>query len=541
MKISVLGSSNRIIALLSVYFLVVFNVRFWLVLAKQAPLLYDHNMVLWLAMPIFLLAAMNVFIQLFFWPYVHKVVVPVLLMVGAAVSYAAMTQDVYFNADMMQNVLQTNMGEAGAWLSAGFLWWCLVTGVLPSVGYVWVVRLVYAHPWYREVVWRLLNILMSVVVAGAVVLAAYGHFASFFRNNKQVNHQIAPTNVVGALFKTAYNAYDASRPLQRIGLDAQHQAHVGGRKRVLILVVGETTRAENWGLNGYARQTTPQLAAMGSDIVNFPQVASCGTSTAVSVPCLFSNMPRAHYDANRARHQEGLMDVLQRAGISTLWRENDGGCKGACDRIRHVEVRDWAPKQECVGDGCQDLNLLTHLQQEIRALPTDGVIVLHTMGSHGPAYYQRYPSAFRRFMPTCDTNQIQSCDNQQLRNTYDNTVLYVDHMLAQTIRLLQSETNVDAALWYFSDHGESLGENGMYLHAAPYAIAPSQQTHIPMIFWANAGFYHDAGLDASCLQRRAQQTQFSHDDVFHSTLGLMDVRTHEYQPELDVFRPCRAH
>ena len=380
----------------------------------------------------------------------------------------------------------------------------------------------------------------SVLVVALVAATAYGNYASFFRNNKGINHQITPVNFIGASIKTAYNVYDANRPLVQIGLDAKRTTAQGERKKVFILVVGETTRAENWGLNGYARQTTPQLAALGSEVINFPQVSSCGTATAISVPCLFSRMSRGDYNGNRAAHEEGLMDILQRAGIYTGWRENDGGCKGACDRIKHVNVQDWAPKNECVSEGCWDIHLLTGLQQEIDAMPGDGVIVLHTMGSHGPAYFERYPQAFKQFTPTCDTNQIQQCERQAVINTYDNTVLYIDHVLAQTIKLLQNDTQVDSALWYFSDHGESLGENGMYLHAAPYMVAPSQQTHIPMVFWASPGFYQNSGLNQTCLRDHAQQQTYSHDNIFHSMLGIMGVGTQEYQPDLDWFRTCQS-
>ena len=249
----------------------------------------------------------------------------------------------------------------------------------------------------------------------------------------------------------------------------------------MILVVGETTRAQNWGLNPNAPNTTPELKKI-ADVINYPNVTSCGTATAISVPCMFSNMTRENYNGNLARHQENVMDILQRAGLYTSWRENDGGCKGVCDRIKHINIPDSAQAGQCGSDGCLDIALLNQLEQEIQAMPHDGIIVLHTMGSHGPAYYQRYTPEFRRFTPTCDSNQIQDCSNTELQNTYNNTILYIDHILAQTIALLQRQPDIDSALWYLSDHGESLGEKGIYLHGTPYLIAPSQQTHIPMIF-----------------------------------------------------------
>lgn len=528
-------SSNRAILLLSIYVLLIFNVGFWSYLFQHVTL--KNNVIFWFTVPVLMLAAMNFCMQLLFWPYLHWLMVPLLLLLGSAVSYAVMMQHIYFDANMLQNIMQTNIGEAGAWLTPQFWMWLGITGLLPAQWYCWGVNIHYTKPWYREFGKRIVVIIASLITVFTVILLAYGSYISFFRNNKTVNHLIVPTNFVGAAVKTAYNTYDAHQPLQRIGMDASHQRH--GNKRLLILVIGETTRAQNWGLNGYQRQTTPELAAMGNQVVNFPQVSSCGTATAVSLPCLFSNMPRQHYQANLAKHQEGLLDVLQRSGVAVSWRDNDGGCKGVCDRIRHLDVRDWAPNLKCNSDGCLDESLLINLHDMITNMPDDAVLVLHTMGSHGPAYYQRYPEVFRRFTPTCDTNQIQQCTREQLRNTYDNTVLYADHILAEIIKLLQNESGLASAMWYFSDHGESLGENGIYLHATPYAIAPEEQTRVPMLFWANHDFSSISNLDMDCLRRHAHQQEFSHDNIFHSVLGLMDVRTSEYQTQLDLFASCR--
>lgn len=528
-------SSNQVVFILSCYMILVFNLGFWHYVLQHV--IFRNNVVLWLTLPVVMLAAMNFCMQLLFWPYLHRVFVPLILILGSAASYAVMTQNIYFDANMLQNIIQTNPGEAMAWLTPRFWVWLGLTGVLPAQWYCLGVAISYKTKWFRELMGRLVITIISVGIVVAIILVAYGSYISFFRNNKALNHLIVPTNIVGSSLKTAYNTYEAHQPLQQIGLDATHQKLK--QKRVLVIVMGETTRAQNWGLNGYQRQTTPELAAMEKEVINFPQVTSCGTATAVSLPCLFSNMPRQHYKANLARHQEGLLDVLQHAGVNVLWRDNDGGCKGVCDRIRHENVQDWAADLSCNSEGCLDESLLLHLSSTIASLPNDAVLVLHTMGSHGPAYYQRYPDAFRRYTPTCNTNQIQQCSKEELRNTYDNTVLYTDHVLAEVIKLLQQQTGLASAMWYFSDHGESLGENGIYLHATPYSIAPAEQTHVPMVFWANPDFSRASYLDMNCLRQQAQQQDYSHDNIFHSVLGLMNVQTREYQPQLDLFAACR--
>ena len=526
---------NQVVFMLSGYMVMVFNLGFWHYLLQHV--IFRNNVILWLSMPIFLLAAINFFMQLFFWPYLHRFFVPLFLIAGSAVSYAVMTQNIYFDANMVQNIIQTNTAEAMAWLTPRFWVWLAITGILPAQWYCWGVTVKFAKHWHQELIGYFLNTAISIIIITVIFMIAYGSYISFFRNNKAVNHLIVPTNIIGSVVKTVYNAYDSNQPLQRIGLDATHQVQM--QKRLLVVVVGETTRAQNWGLNGYIRQTTPELAKINKNLINFPHVSSCGTATAVSLPCLFSNMPRQHYKSNLAKHQEGLLDVLQRAGVNVSWRDNDGGCKGVCDRIEYLEVKDWAPQIKCTSDGCLDESLLVNLRSVIANLSGDSVLFLHTIGSHGPTYYQRYPEQFKQFTPTCDTNQIQQCSNEQLLNTYDNTIIYTDHVLGQLIRLLQEDKNLSSAMWYFSDHGESLGEKGIYLHATPYAISPPEQTQIPMVFWANDNFIRTTNLNMDCLSQQAQQKSFSHDYIFHSILSLMEVTTSEYQSQLDIFAPCR--
>ena len=201
---------------------------------------------------------------------------------------------------MVQNIIQTNPDEAMAWLTPRFWVWLAITGIFPAQWYCWGVTVKFAKHWQQELIGYLLNTAISVIIITVIFMTAYGSYISFFRNNKAVNHLIVPTNIIGSVVKTVYNAYDSNQPLQRIGLDATHQVQM--HKRLLVVVVGETTRAQNWGLNGYIRQITPELAKINKNLINFPHVSSCGTATAVSLPCLFSNMPRQYYKSNLAKH-----------------------------------------------------------------------------------------------------------------------------------------------------------------------------------------------------------------------------------------------
>jgi len=423
-----------------------------------------------------------------------------------------------------------------------YLLWILLLGVLPVV-IIFLTRIENNKPWWMAVVWRVVTSLGAVLVVLLVAALFYKDYASMIRNNKGLVKMITPANVISSIGHYTDNRWFAGdQALVKIGQDARKGPLLAGeqKKTLVIFVLGETGRAENFSLGGYTRETNPKLKR--DNVIYYRNATSCGTETAISVPCMFSNMPRKQYDAGLARHQEGLLDVMAHAGVNVLWRENDGGCKGACDRVPHTDMTKWKVSALCKSDYCLDDVLLHRLNNYIDSIKDDTVIVLHPMGSHGPAYYLRYPDTMRQFTPTCDSNQIQDCDHQALINTYDNSILYTDSMLDSTINLLKSYSDkYNVAMVYLSDHGESLGEHGMYLHGAPYVFAPSQQTHNPFLLWMSPDYATAFGIDQQCLQHQAQTDDVSQDNIFHTLLGMMNVQTREYQPSLDMIRSCRKN
>ena len=142
-------------------------------------------------------------------------------------------------------------------------------------------------------------------------------------------------------------------------------------------------------------------------------------------------------------------------------------------------------------------------------------------------------------MPECATNQVQDCPREQIINAYDNSILYTDYFLSQVIHFLQKNSSqYNTVLLYMSDHGESLGENGIYLHGLPYKIAPDTQIHIPFIMWLSPEFASNFNIDTACLKQHSNEA-YSHDNLFHSVLGMLDIQTGEYDAELDIFNRCR--
>ncbi len=498
-----------------------------------------HDVLFALSVPLVLFCGWVIVFSILNIPFIRKPLLVLLTLGCAAATWFMFTYGAVIDQNMMVNVFETNSQEAAALVTPQLVLWLVVAGLVPAS----LLAMIRIRPgkWWQTLLIRLAAILASTVVIVLVAALFYKDYASLFRNNKGIVKMVTPANYVSAIAKYSKARWFAGdQTLIRLGEDARKGPVLLAqqKKTVLVLVVGEASRAENYSLNGYDRETNPELKKQ--NVINFPQASSCGTETAVSVPCMFSGMPRKKYDADLAHHQEGLMDVLGHAGVNLLWRDNDGGCKGACTRIPHTDMTQWKLEQFCKDNSCIDDVNLWRLDDMLDGVKQDTVLVIHLMGSHGPAYYQRYPAQYRHFTPTCDTNEIQDCTHQALMNTYDNTILYTDSVLSKTIDALKArQSTLNTALVYLSDHGESLGENGLYLHGTPYMLAPEQQTHIPFMFWLSKDYQQNFGVDAQCLRDQAAKEAVSQDNLFSTVLGMMNIRSSVYQPQMDLLTHCR--
>ncbi|HHS9579256.1 TPA: phosphoethanolamine transferase EptA [Raoultella planticola] len=516
------------------------NLAFYRQVFTLLPVNSLHNWLVFLSMPVVAFSVMNILTTLASFLKLDRLVISLFILLSASAQYFIWSFGVVIDRAMITNILDTTPAESFALMSGKMVLTLGLSGVL-MVAFAWWIKISKAKTVWRSIAVRLLNILVSALLIVLVAALFYKDYASVFRNNKELVKSLSPSNSIVAINSWyAHNKMD-NLPLVKIGEDAvqKPEMHSGPRKNLTILVLGETSRAQNFSLGGYERETNPRLKQ--DDVIYFANTTSCGTATAVSVPCMFSNMPRAHYDEELAHHQEGVLDILQRAGIRVLWNDNDGGCKGACDRVPHQNVTDLNLTGQCIEGECYDEVLFHNLESYIDNLQQDGIIVLHTIGSHGPTYYNRYPAEFRKFTPTCDTNEIQSCSQQQLTNTYDNTILYIDYVVDKALKLLQSKQDkFTTSLVYLSDHGESLGEDGVYLHGLPWSIAPETQKHVPMLLWLSQDYQQRYGVSSQCLQQRAKTDPYSQDNLFSTLLGLLGVDTHEYQATDDILTPCRS-
>ncbi|MGN5012957.1 phosphoethanolamine transferase [Aeromonas veronii] len=492
-----------------------------------------------ISIPLVLIAALNAVFIPFTFRFVLKPFFTVLILTGSIVSYAMLKYGVIFDAGMIQNIVETNSGEAGAYLNGSVALWFLLTGLLPVL-VLWSLRIRYPARWYHGLALRAGALAISLLFIGGVASLYYQDYASVGRNNKSLAKEIVPANYVHGLYKYGRDVLFATPiPYQQLGTDARVVAR-GSKPTLMFLVVGETARSQNYSLNGYGKATN-SFTAKEQGVVSFRNVRSCGTATAVSVPCMFSNLTRRGYDDQLASSRDGLLDVLQHAGVSVLWKENDGGCKGVCRNVPTIEILPKSYPALCQGESCYDEVLLEGLDQQIAGMKGNKLVAFHLMGSHGPTYFRRYPASERVFMPDCPRSDIENCSNEELVNTYDNTIRYTDKVVGLLIDKLKSlESQYDVGLVYLSDHGESLGAMGLYLHGTPYKFAPDDQTRVPLLTWFSPQLQADRQLDMGCLAAEASSQRFSHDNLFHSMLGIMDVQTSVYDNRLDLFRPCRA-
>jgi len=313
---------------------------------------------------------------------------------------------------------------------------------------------------------------------------------------------------------------------------------------LVIFVLGETARAMNFSLNGYERNTNPLLSKNNS-IINFSDVSSCGTATAVSVPCMLSKFSRNEFDYVKGIGFHNLLDVAKHADYNVTWLDNNSGCQGTCDRINYKSLASSNNTKFCVDGNCVDEILLDDLQGTVnlannKDTDKNQFIILHQKGNHGPTYHLRYPDRFKVFKPTCETNQLRSCSEQEIVNSYDNALLYNDYFLDQTIKFLKKNTDkYNTAMVYVSDHGESLGENNIYLHGLPYLIAPDQQKKVPFIIWLSEDYQKSYTISKSCMSKKSNNP-ISHDNFFSSMIGLLDIKTSVHDSSLDIFESCKT-
>jgi len=455
-------------------------------------------------------------------------------------SYFGQQLGVIFDVDMLRNVVETikdnNQQEALELLSPPLIKHVLLYGALPTF-FVLLAKIT-RKSFFKDVLWKLVMMLSLLVLIAGLTFINFKFTTYFSRENRDLRVYITPLYAIDSIKGFVRQELDKNKaPLKIIGGDALQQTQ-GINKRVGIMVVGETARWDHFSLNGYSRNTNPKLKQ--ANIINYQFTESCGTSTAYSVPCMFSFFGKDNYSPSKAAKQTNVLDSLKKAGVKVYWIDNNSSCKGVCERIGQIDIRQKPdPDSSFYVDGeLFDEELIVQVDKLLMQddSNSDVLIVLHTMGSHGPKYYKRYPDKFSQFEPACKKATPQECTDKEIINAYDNTILYTDYVLNKLLSYLKTkQEDKDTFLIYASDHGESLGENGVYLHGLPYFLAPETQTHVPMLSWFSKSYIQNEKLDMGKMKALKNQ-KVSHDYLSHTLLSAFEVKTSVYQPDLDLVK-----
>lgn len=467
-----------------------------------------------------------------------RITLGIALVAAACASYFTSRYGVLFDPGMMTNIVETDTAEALELMSTTLIAVVVITGILPALA-IW--RYPFAR---RRLTAALLQRSAALIVALAMIvaplLAEQKDIFSVARNHHELRHMIAPVNLIAASYVLLRDRLETPPEYRAIALDASHPTAAAEHRKpvVHVLIVGETARAANFRLNGYALETNPELAQREG--VRFVEARSCGTATAVSLPCMFSIQEHDGFDRDATQNEDNLLDIAARSGYDVTWIDNGNGCKGICVRVAYQDVHLSDDDSVCPEGTCFDEILVHELKNVLAEITKDTLIVLHQLGSHGPAYYRRYPREFALFQPDCQSANFGDCSQQQIINSYDNTIVYTDHVIAGAIEVLDAHADdLDTSLLYVSDHGESLGEHGLYLHGMPYSLAPAEQTTVPMIFWRGDDVPSASVMANRCFDTATGQP-VSHDNLFHMELGLLGIATAVYRPDLDILSGCRT-
>lgn len=518
-------TSTKLSAIVALFLVLFDNISFF----KHVTEIYEvsmSNLGFLVSLGLILTAVIMVLVTLLSSRYTLKPLLIAFVLIASVTNYFMNTYNVILDDTMIQNAIETNVNESLDLINLKLLGYLFFLGIIPSLI---IYRVPVSYGSFKEEIWAKIKSIAIALIIILVMLFAFNRFyTSFFRENKPLRYYTNPTFCLYSSGKYIFNTfYKKETTLKQIGLDAKRVED--SVRKLTIVVVGEAARANRFSLNGYERETNPLLKK--EEIINFSNLYSCGTSTAISVPCMFSGLERKNYTDKEAKASENVIDVLKHSGASVLWRDNNSDSKGVALRVTYQDYRTAGNNTLCE-DECRDEGMLVGLQEYVDTQKGDVMIVLHQMGNHGPAYYKRYPKAFEKFTPTCQTNQVEKCSAEEIGNAYDNAILYTDYFLSKTIDFLkQNDKNFQTAMIYMADHGESLGEKGLYLHGVPYFMAPDEQTHVGALMWF--GEKSKARIDVHTLSQKTNLA-YSHDNLFHTILGVMGVQTALYDKTKDI-------
>jgi lipid A ethanolaminephosphotransferase len=528
-------SQYKLILISAIFFAIFYNFSFFKNVIKVYPL-EGLNIVHFISISIVLICLIIFLFTLFSSKYTTKPLLIIVIIVSSFTAYFMDTYHIVIDDSMIRNSLQTEFRESSDLFSLQLVLYVALLGLLPSY-FIYKTKIEY-KPFKTELLSKIKTIILSLGIVLIILFSFSKFYTSFFREHKPLRYHVNPIYwiySIGNYINKSIN--NGPIIVKQVGTDAKTKENKYHKSELIIMVVGEAARADRFSLNGYEKETNPLLKK--EELINFSNMYSCGTSTAESVPCMFSIFDKADYDYKKGISTENIVDVLKHTkDVNILWRDNNSDSKGVALRVDFEDYRTEKTNTMCDDVECRDVGMLVGLDEYIKKHEgQDILIVLHQMGNHGPAYYKRYPKEFEKFTPVCETNQLEQCTQEEVSNAYDNAILYTDYFLSEVINFLKPySAEKETAMIYMSDHGESLGENGLYLHGLPYFMAPDEQKHIGSLMWFGESIKKEVDVDKLNVYKN---NTFSQDNLFHTLLGFFEVETDVYKKDMDILYNAR--
>lgn len=447
------------------------------------------------------------YLFLFLSRYIGKPLLIISFIINALAVYFVNTYSVIIDESMIGNVFNTNYSESSSYFSFKLILYVLLLGVLPSI-YIYKVKLI------KETLKRFLTVMSLTLVA--MLLLAFANAANWLwidKNSKQLGGLAMPWSY--AVNTSLYYVHQAQKNKKEILLP--NATIKNKEKAVVVLVIGESARRENFSLYGYNKNTNPLLSKM-ENVFHF-DANSCATYTTAGVKCILE------YEQSNDLY-EILPNYLYRNDVDVIWRTANWG-----EPPVHIEkymneeaIKQRYPKE--VTEGNYDETLLAGLKEDILNSKKDKVfIVLHTSTSHGPQYNKKYPPKFEVFSPVCTSVELANCSKTELINAYDNTIVYTDYILSRVIEDLKGLKDYKSTMLFVSDHGESLGEKNLYMHGIPMSIAPKEQYEIPFIVWVSEN-----------SKQLKKNEVLSQQHVFHSVMNFLSMDSPIYNENMNIYK-----
>lgn len=430
-------------------------------------------------------------------------------MVGNAVMlYFVNSFEVLITRSMMANVFNTQYSEASSFFSWVLVGYVVLLGIPPCI-YIFI-RRTDQGSWRRF----LGSIGIAVATIVALLFANMGNMLWIDRNSTELGSLIAPWSYV--VNTVRYYNKQKKKNVKEIMLPDGRV--VTESRDVCVLIIGESARRDHFRYYGYARDTNPYTA--GDSLTALPAVAAA-TNTISAVRAMLQ-------PEQTDKLYEILPNYLYRLGVEVAWRTSNWG-EPPTHFTNYVKKKQLQERYPDAEQKAYDGILLCGLEDEIRACENaKQFVVLHTYTNHGPTYCNNYPPQFEVFKPVCKTVEMAHANRRELVNAYDNSIIYTDYLVHSVISMLRDMPDRRSCVIFMSDHGESLGENNLYMHGVPLFMAPKEQTEIPFLVWTS-----DTTMNVKPTQTVEQYS------IYHSVLDFLGIDSPVLKPAMSVFSRTR--